>query len=962
MWICSLEKRIKDNQTYQNYHWQNHYCMDNVQFYNREDKLLGKLEWKVGYKEGKPDNIKIISHDGRVVDMRYSEKIRHVSRPNFPDVSYTWDCQYITGRSLPDNRYCQIQYYEKMKQNVGGLEVRIKHHDDRRIGRVASLSAPVGTDASPITTHSFYYSLSKKRGNPKPVKGTCEVRDAYNNKTLYHFTDENRINLIEEFLDEDTVYRTQYFAWGRKGFDAYTCLTLSSKCGRNGILSTRQEFKYDGKSNPIVHTLIGNLSGRYQPMPASAGIYHNGRKKNSDAYTIHYKYNDKNLVIEKDDGKTIERKTYLDAASLVESAAISDSTGIQERKFYSYDSNGAVVEEIHDDGKTEERDDLLGVSQRLITRTKRTEIHPIGLPETIEEYSLNLQTGEEILLKKTHCQYSSEGHLLKKEVYDSQNTFAWSQEWKYDAMGNPVFEKDPLGRISTFAYDANGNCIKKTTPSQTTSYQYDYSNRLIKQTDSFPSTLSETFTYDYKGNRTSSTDIYGNTIHYAYDPFNRMVKKTLPPNQNGICPVEEYAYDIEDRPIAVTDANGNTTKKSYTPWNKPCLIEYPDGATEQFYYETDGTLLESIDQNGTRTIYTHDYKGRKLSEEVYSPTDELLSTKYWIYNAFHLLQEIDPEGIITRYRYDTAGRLISETRAGRETLYSYDTLGRQNETWEKIADGRYRVTIKKYDPLDQVIEERVEDQNGTLYSRTSYLYDFEGREISRTRHTEERDDTITKEYDGLGQLIRQTDANGFETHYTYTYGQNPATTRVDALGRQTVSIYDPNENLIEEQKLDPLGSPLHKTNFSYDLNGNQIERKDHIYHNADHLRTICTQFEYDSLNRQTAIIEPEQKITRTKYTPAGQVQSIQKPDGTTLEHLYDPLDRLETLISSDGTVHYAYIYDLNDNVLKTKDLANPFVLERTFDENSNLITERFNKEHASRLVCRRSESIRLCAQ
>src|SRR5690606_4663945 len=129
-----------------------------------------------------------------------------------------------------------------------------------------------------------------------------------------------------------------------------------------------------------------------------------------------------------------------------------------------------------------------------------------------------------------------------------------------------------------------------------------------------------------------------------------------------------------------------------TAWGKPFLVECPNGFYEKRTYTKDGILQISVNSYGIEIHYTHDYKGRKTSEEIISPKGEILASSKWIYNTFNLVKEIDPAGHETHYQYDGAGRVISIKKGVLETKCIYDSLGRKTETWELYEPGRYRKT------------------------------------------------------------------------------------------------------------------------------------------------------------------------------------------------------------------------------------------------------------------------------
>ena len=947
----NLVNREKLNGCHIDYFWASSNRLNKVRYLDQKIKTIGHIEWTKNNS-----SIALTAHDNRKVNFLLKDTITKVERPNLPTVYYDWEsikpfeCQFLTKRYFDNQRFTQIKYYQKGKQDVGDRMIKVKDGTSSLLGRVASLSSPVGTDATPILTHRFYYHLDSSKKSSKPIGGTCEVLDALNNKQVYSFSNELRMKSLSENSENNQLYRIHKLYWGEKGTPFHTFLLAKSLGSNEKEIHSCQLFSYDDQGNMLTETVAGNLSGKSTEFPklSTLGIQ---RNPNCEQSTVRYSYNQDNLVIKKEDDRQSIAINYESNSSRVASKIISDSSEVRERAFYSYDDNSAVIEEINDDGNGEDRSDLSNVSQRMITRTERTAKSPVGLPKIITEYYLDLQTGAELQIRKTCHTYTLEGFVTKTEVYDSQDTLAYLQEWKYDRFGNVIWEKDPLGYEITYKYDSNGNCTRKQTPLLTIESKYDYTNRLISET--FQGTYKKSYSYDYNSNLISSTDIYDNTTHYSYDHCNRLTTKTFPliPNENGEfqTAVERIQYDLSDQPAVKINANGEATRYEYTPRGDSYLIEYPDGSQEQFVYHLDGTLFQSIDPNGVVTEYDYDYKKRKIREEKYSPNGSHLSTKSWIYNAQNLLCEIDPEGIQTEYTYDGAGRLTTVKRGDTETRYGYDSLGRQTEVWEKWAEGRYHITIQTLDTVDRVVEERVEDQEGNLLSRTTWSYDFDGNITSKTIHTDSGLSTTRKQYNHLGEVTKIIDPDEEETNFVYQYDSAQTCIEVDPNGFQIVRTHNAQSQVETEEYLDSFGKILHKAVFINDGTGNLLLRTDHIYSGDQQERITQTTFEYDARGRQITIIEakgePEQKITRKEYTFTGQVASIQKPDGVIITRHYDDLDRLTTLCSSDETIHYSYLYDLNDNIIATCDHNQDYSLSRIYDDNNRLLEENFNNEH-----------------
>src|SRR5690606_2196966 len=101
------------------------------------------------------------------------------------------------------------------------------------------------------------------------------------------------------------------------------------------------------------------------------------------------------------------------------------------------------------------------------------------------------------------------------------------------------------------------------------------------------------------------------------------------------------------------------------------------------------------------------------------------------------------------------------------TEYGYDTWNRLESTKRWISTNTYNLTILKYDALDRVIAERVEDSDGILHSLIEYAYDNNDNKIKIIKHTNDTQQITTTKYNSLKLPILTTDPEGHETHYSY---------------------------------------------------------------------------------------------------------------------------------------------------------------------------------------------------
>ena len=851
--------------------------------------------------------------------VRYEYKRGHSKNPD-----------QLIRKVLPDNRFLAIEYC----------------HASKRKEKVKCLYAPVGVDTKPVLTHRFEYH-----------SGRANVFDCYGNKKVFHWNSKHRISYIETYKGNDYIDTVEDIYWGSEKHSENCFLTARTLKAYKGSILQAKTFEYDYRGNIIRELLLGNLSGTGKIAPKLDD--HGDYKPNGCEYFAKlYEYNDDNLIISEKDSRQEVQYAYYPNTSLIKQKSILEKGHIKQRSYYAYDTESALVLEINDDGSAADINNLANVTERHIKRIETTQSAPKGLPRVVSEYYLDKASGQEVLLKKTVNTFTTFGQPSKEEVYGSDGQFSYSKEWVHDAYGNIIAEKDPADRWSYYAYDANKNCVSKQTPNlqYKTVYVYDFSNRLIKEEEIHTNGnhFAKCYSYDYRGNKTSATDIYGNTTQFFYDHLSRLIKRTLPPIPNSkgelVTPFETFTYNALNHPKDKIDANGNKTSIQTNLYGSPCRIENPDGSVETFIYNTDGTLKEATDSVGTKTVYQYDYQKRTLSEEKYSPQNQLLSTKSSIYNAYHLLQEIDPEGVITTYTYDGAGRKTAEHKGDQEILYFYDTLGREKERWELCSNNDYRIHAVAYDLMDQVIEESTRTPSGDILFKKQYDYDVDGNRTHETVFGEEGAFTTVTTYNSHRQPLSVTAADGTETHFVYHYNYRdawglpvPYEETIDPLGNLSVVIKNTHDGVAVEERKDVFGKTIQKTQSTYSATGLLLKRVEEIIAEEKPTKTTTTCFSYDPMGRETAIMEaygaPEQKITRKEYNARGFIAKIFKPDGIVLNHTYDPLGRLIRLASSDNTLCYSYGYDHNDNVLWGKDELNNTLTNRKYNATGQMIEE-----------------------
>lgn len=953
----------------------------------KTDQVYSALTFAVASKKDDASVLKMETHDGRVFryyfkrhQLKITEKdkanqtthsfsqyyLSKVKHPNKPVEDYEYgqkemgkDLQ-MTYKRRPEGRFVKIDYYHQGMNHIGepiGI-IQIDKEKDWRLDRVKRLQAPVGVDETPITTHRFVYHCKikkhKKNGRQELLKGETKVFDAYDHLTHYFYDDSHRLTswVRHQGTSSYLPYSQENYVWSEEG----NLIGKIFKNGKNEIHHARY-FTYDARGNVLTSSLCGRLTGlpcREMILDDSQHLIENGYESDKKSYT--YSQDDLNLVLSETDchGKTIVYD-YLKNTDHVRAKYVIYEGKIQLREFYAYDDHYVVIKKVTDNGSGLSSKDLSGVTERHYTMTIPRKEPPFGLPEHIEELYLDLASREKKLLRKANFYYTPQGYLVKQEVFDSNHQLAYTLHWEYDEHGNVILETNPLGETTVKKYDANDNLIFQQDFGKDFYLQntYDFANRLIQQEEIHTDgqRFSTTHTYDYLNNCVSTVNPYGQTTSQTFDEFGRVLATQYPAilNEAGelVHPIVSKTYDIAGYPISTTDAKGGKIEIEYNVRGQPIKTSYPDGSCEEWRYRLDGQLVHHIMKNGTNTIYAKDHLGRATEETTYTSDGQLLKKIQHIYNSLHLLHTIDAMGSLTTYTYDGAGRLEWIDQNGKKQKNIYDPMGRLAEIreWFGNSPDEYRATIKVYDLLDRIIEERLQSPDGTVLHLARYAYDADG---NRTWVKTGEQETRT-EYNSHHQPIKITNALGGQTHTTYNHffinahGQRVLQTiTTDPLGYQTIDTYDTAQRLVETLRRNPFGQKIAYQTTHYDLCGNPCHIQEEIIQGT--VKEVRhTLYTYSENNQVTSLTEgaetPQQKITRTLYNAHGKKSITIKPDGVLLFFNYDPLERLSTLYSSDQTIHHCFEYNLRDQVTQAKDLSSGQITQREYDQSGNMIKE-----------------------
>jgi YD repeat-containing protein len=205
-------------------------------------------------------------------------------------------------------------------------------------------------------------------------------------------------------------------------------------------------------------------------------------------------------------------------------------------------------------------------------------------------------------------------------------------------------------RITTFAYDANGNLLSKsvqastdatgasglsattTGPIRTWSYTYTSLGQMLTATG--PTKDLTSYSYDDHGNLTSVTNAAGHVTNLSnYDANGRVGRITDP---NGL--ITDLTYTPRGW-LSSRTVGGQVTNFGYDGVGQLTQVTFPDTSTINYVYDDAHRLTSVADSLGNSIAYTLDNMGNRTGETVVDPTGALARQTNRVYDALNRLQQ-----------------------------------------------------------------------------------------------------------------------------------------------------------------------------------------------------------------------------------------------------------------------------------------------------------------------------------
>lgn len=513
--------------------------------------------------------------------------------------------------------------------------------------------------------------------------------------------------------------------------------------------------------------------------------------------------------------------------------------------------------------------------------------------------------------------YDTDRKLLQ-ETDPAGNSYLY----KYDRWGNCTDNSDPGGgsvsavffrkgalrnrpiSVTTadggtwmFGYDDKGNVMKRTNP-EGAETKIEYREGLVSRVTD-PYGVMTTLSYDKDGNLTEVADSRGNVLRYRYDRIGRCLRVTNPKGAEQV-----RKYDLVGRVVEVEDFDGNHIFLTYDGIDN--LVEYRDNL-QQVEYRYAG-MWKLTSRRDSRGVVAFRYDGEERLRKVINERRQCYD--FDLDNTGNVISEVGFDGKRRIYKRDIAGRVVSEKLpSGTEREYEYDAASRVT-----------RVSYVTTDEPDQTYQygisgRLVEAVRGE--SRVEFTYNTLGLPVTETTDGE----TITRTYDKVGQILSLQSTLGADLKYERNeYGELVGFKASDGCGEDGGAWHS-------ENRYDTLGFEVERMlpggvvrSFAYDNIGRLVDARTRKDARTRHMRRYC----WGVADRLLSTEDSKRGTTRYGYTPNGQLEFAEYPDGTQqwrksdiLGNLYpDPDCTIRRFLKGgvmeqDGKWHYEYDKDGN---------------------------------------------------
>jgi RHS repeat-associated protein len=512
----------------------------------------------------------------------------------------------------------------------------------------------------------------------------------------------------------------------------------------------------------------------------------------------------------------------------------------------------------------------------------------------------------------------------------------------YDAFGNVVETRDPVGNVRRITYD----------PVFAT---YPVSETMVVGGGSPDLSLEAEYDHGF-GVVTQSKDFNGRVTVYEYDSFARLVKKVRPGDSSAF-PSATYEYQpcdpIRGRAFKY-DASGGLTIASVPAGSVSRVVTrqrevagQPGEFITATYSDGTGKSLASIEEGdlpGTWVVTqatSFNLRGQSQAEWLPYRIAAAETPQFpviWPSGRPPASDNVNPSVVSTEFFYDPRGRIIRTVNPPeewdgprRETASQHVPFQRLRFDEEDLRDGSPHAGTPHIEVSDglgrvvaveEVVKTTSDGQPGPLTAwRTEYSWDLNDRLV---RIKDSQGNVKTMSYDGLQRMVSVSDPDRGSFAVTYDDASNIIQT-TDNKGQTIAYTYDGVNRIKAEDYRD--GSPkLHEVEYFYDEPQPDLDLGDGTTETATNTKGQIASvrdesgeihFSYDTrarLERETRQIadgassRPVSYTTRFSYDSADRLLSIMYPDGDAVTNSYSSRNLL-------ARIHGGRIGDIIESIL-----------------------------------------------
>ena len=352
-------------------------------------------------------------------------------------------------------------------------------------------------------------------------------------------------------------------------------------------------------------------------------------------------------------------------------------------------------------------------------------------------------------------------YRLKTMTYDEANRPIASETFLATAAGRPtIASQDAVSAKDrvVYRYDKAGRTVAIYGPGEReTLHAYDQAGNLIKTHRKAGEGLDEIIRYTYDSRSRKISEIL---LVHTSDVANSQLAGAVFDKEyaDRIHAATVYGYDANGNVTSVKDPNGRTTRYEYDYDNRVTRKTDPADGETRYRYDAFGNLTQETNANGIATRYEYDELNRVIRKIEPSAGSASATTRYVYDAAGNLIKQIEPN------EYEPASDTPSGLSEMAGLVYTYDAMNRRTST---ISPDGELIEAIAYDAKGRV--RKVADglrYNGNIdaSSGTIYAYDGLGRVV---KETDALGHSVAYEYDALDHVTRQTDRRGYVTEYAY---------------------------------------------------------------------------------------------------------------------------------------------------------------------------------------------------